>query len=88
MVQSALKEKVQAYLEDQFLFEFGDGIDDKTDLFKEGVIDSFGYVQLVDFLQREFSIEFNDEEMLTNIMISLDRIVETVGAKQSVAKGS
>lgn len=83
-----MKDKIKAYMEDQFLFEFGGDIGDDTDLFKAGVIDSFGYVQMVEFLQNEFGIVFDDEEMLTNIMVSLDRIVATVTAKQAAAAGA
>jgi acyl carrier protein len=75
-------------MEDQFLFEFGGDIADDTDLFKAGVIDSFGYIQMIDYLQAEFGIVFEDEDMLTNIMVSLDRIVETVTAKQAAANAA
>jgi acyl carrier protein len=73
-----MEDRIRSFLEETFLFEFGDEIAGDTDLFKAGVMDSFGYVQLVGFLKTEFGIAFTDEEMLTDILVSFDRIVAFV----------
>ena len=78
-----MDEHVRSFLEQNFLFEFGDDITGDTDLFKAGIMDSFGYVQLVNFLKTDFHIEFTDEEILTNIMVSYDSIMAFVRAKQA-----
>lgn len=78
-----MEERVKSYLESNFLFTFGDETAGDTDLFKAGIMDSFGYVQLIDFLKREFHIDFTDEEILTNILVSLDSIVAFVRTKQA-----
>ncbi len=46
------------------------------DLFKLGIIDSFGYVQLIRFLEDEFQFQFSEEEMLSNLLVSFESIVE------------
>lgn len=78
-----MEEQIRAFLEDTFLFEFGDDVADDTDLFKAGIVDSFGYVQLVNFLKNEFHVAFTDEEILTNILVSFERIMTFVRAKQA-----
>lgn len=78
-----MDEQVRSFLEQNFLFEFGDDITGDTDLFKAGIMDSFGYVQLVNFLKTDFHIEFTDEEILTNIMVSYDSIMAFARAKQA-----
>lgn len=78
-----MEEQIRSFLEDTFLFEFGDDVADDTDLFKAGIIDSFGYVQLVNFLKNEFHVAFTDEEILTNILVSFERIMAFVRAKQA-----
>lgn len=74
-------DKIRAFIEEQFLVEFDEDFPESTNLFKEGVMDSFGYVQLCRFLEREFSITFSEAEMTGNVLVSLTQIRETVAAK-------
>ncbi|WP_438018412.1 phosphopantetheine-binding protein [Sorangium sp. So ce315] len=64
-----------------FLFTFDEEINESTDLFRAGIIDSFGYMQLIDFLQRTFQITFSTSELLSNMLTTLSAIVATVEAK-------
>lgn len=74
-------DKIRAFIEEQFLVEFDDDFPEDTNLFKEGVMDSFGYVQLCRFLEREFGIAFTEAEMTGNVLVSLSQIRATVAAK-------
>lgn len=74
-------DKIRAFIEEQFLVEFDDDFPEDTNLFKEGVMDSFGYVQLCRFLEREFAIAFTEAEMTGNVLVSLTQIRATVAAK-------
>lgn len=76
-----MEEKIRRFIEETFLFEFGEDITTETDLFKAGVIDSFGYVQLMHFLDTECDVRFADEEFLSNILVSYDSLIEAVRAK-------
>lgn len=76
-----MEEKIRKYMEESFLFEFGDEITADTNLFAEGVMDSFGYVQLMAFLEEEFGVSFAEQEMLANIEVTLNRIVASVARK-------
>ena len=72
---------IKNFVSSNFLVEFGEEINTGTDLFKAAVIDSFGYIQLITFLQSEFHITFSDEELLTDILVSVDKIVSCVESK-------
>jgi D-alanine--poly(phosphoribitol) ligase subunit 2 len=74
-------DKIRAFIEEQFLVEFDDDLPEDTNLFKEGVMDSFGYIQLCRFLEREFAITFTEAEMTGNVLVSLSQIRDTVAAK-------
>ncbi len=74
-------DKIRAFIEDQFLVEFDESFPEDTNLFKEGVMDSFGYVQLCRFLEKEFAITFTEAEMTGNVLVSLTQIRETVAWK-------
>lgn len=76
-----MKNAIRAHIEEEFLVQFGGELADDTDLFKAGIIDSFGYVRLIGFLQDTFGVSFGDEELLTNVMISVDRMADAIAAK-------
>lgn len=83
--QMATTDTLRQYLEDCFLFEFDDVITPDTDLFKAGVIDSFGYVRMMKFLESEFSVEITSEDILMNVFVSLTAIVGFVSKKISAS---
>ncbi len=79
-----MEEKIKDFLGDTFFIDFEEEVSTDADLFKNGLIDSFGYMQILGFLEEEFDIVLSDEEMLDNILISLDQIVRFVEEKASV----
>ncbi|MCE4946605.1 MULTISPECIES: acyl carrier protein [Streptomyces] len=75
------REKIRDYMEDRFLVEFGEDVTPDTDLFKAGVMDSFGYLQLMDFLESEFGVKISSDEILGNIFVSLATIDDFMAEK-------
>lgn len=73
-----MKDIIEEYLTENFLFEFDDEITEHDDLFKLGLIDSIGYIELVNFLKKNFDIEFTEEDMLNNVLVSLNTMVAFV----------
>jgi len=80
-------EQIRRFVEDQFLVQFDETLNADSDLFKEGVIDSFGYVQFCRFLEKTFGITFSESEMTGNVMVSLRQIDEGVARKLGPASG-
>lgn len=76
-----MKEKIKKYMEEKFAFKFNGEISQDTDLFKAGLIDSFGYMELMNYLEEEFNFEMTDEEMLLDVLVSLSNISEFVNRK-------
>ncbi|KND23720.1 acyl carrier protein [Streptomyces europaeiscabiei] len=74
-------QRLQNMIEEQFLVEFDEELTDRSDLFKAGVIDSFGYVQLLGSIEEEFSIQLKDEDFLKDILTSLESIDAFVAKK-------
>ncbi|WP_346399526.1 acyl carrier protein [Pseudomonas syringae] len=73
-----MKEKIKSYLTQNFLFEFDEDITEQDDLIKLGLIDSVGYIQLISFLKKEFGIVFTKEDMMGNVLVSIQNMVEFV----------
>lgn len=74
-------QKLTDYLEESFMFEFSDEITQQSDLFKAGIIDSYGYIKLIKYLQTEFGVTFSEEEILDNIFVSLQSLAECLERK-------
>lgn len=77
-MDALVKEKIRRFMEETFLFEFDEEISEESNLFQQGVIDSFGYIQLINFLGREFGLVFSEKEVLSNVLVSFANISEFV----------
>lgn len=73
--------KIKEYLTSNTMAEFGSDVNEETDLFKEGIIDSFGYIELVKFLEKEFKVKFSDEELVSNQLNTVKNITNIVQGK-------
>lgn len=79
MPDPTLTAELQSYLEDEALFRFGDEITEDTDLFKAGVLDSFGYISLMNHVHERYGVELG-EDLLDSVLVSLRALVEFVEA--------
>ncbi len=68
------EDKIRSFIEQQFLVEFDQAFPEDTDLFREGVMDSFGYVQLHRFLEREFGIKLSEADLTQNLLASCTQV--------------
>ena len=73
--------RIADYVETQFLVTLDEDFTPDTNLFEAGIMDSFGYVQLIGFLQTEFGVTLGDDDYLTNVMVSLTRMTDAVTAR-------
>jgi D-alanine--poly(phosphoribitol) ligase subunit 2 len=81
-----MSDKIRDFMEERFLIVFDESFPEDTDLFKEGVMDSFGYVQLCRFLEQEFGFTFSEEDLTGNVLVSLTRIRAFVEQKRSFGR--
>ena len=69
-----VKTKVRSFVIENFLFGDANGLKDDTSFLEEGIIDSTGVLELVTFLEEEFEIEVEDEELIPENLDSVDNI--------------
>lgn len=81
-----MSDKIQDFMEERFLIVFDESFPEDTDLFREGVMDSFGYVQLCRFLEKEFGFVFTEKDLTGNVLVSLTRIRDFVEQKSSLGR--
>jgi len=68
------KTKIRAFIVENFLFGNDDGLKDETSFLEEGIIDSTGVLELVTFLEEEFEIAIDDEELIPENLDSINNV--------------
>ncbi|MBT8358676.1 MAG: acyl carrier protein [Desulfobacterales bacterium] len=68
------KEIIKTFIVENFLFGSDDGLKDETSFLEEGIIDSTGILELVTFLEEEFSIAIDDEELVPENLDSINNV--------------
>jgi len=76
-------EKVRQFIVDTFLFGDGDELKSDTSFLESGIIDSTGILEVISFLEREFSVTVDDTELLPENLDSLENIGRFLEKKQS-----
>ena len=55
-----------------------DSITEETDLFKEGILDSFGIIALLVYLQENYNVTFSPDDLLYENYQTVEKIVKWV----------
>lgn len=77
-----MKDKVRQFINENFLFGAEDNSLGNDDSFLEqGIIDSTGMLELVNWVQEEFGIEFDDNELIPENLDSINRLAEFIQKK-------
>jgi acyl carrier protein len=66
--------KIKNFIVENFLFGNAEGLSDDTSFLEEGILDSTGVLELVTFLEEEFSVKVEDEELTPDNLDSINKI--------------
>ncbi len=77
-----IKTEIKNFIIENFLFGNADGLNDDTSFLDEGIIDSTGVLELVEYLESEFQISVEDEELIPENLDSLVKVSAYVEKKQ------
>lgn len=86
MTPSDVKQSLTRFLTDTFLFDFDENVNSSTNLFDAGFIDSYGFVQLVAFIEEIFSITIEEEDLASDDIASLDGLVRLIDRLTSASR--
>jgi len=75
------RERVRSFIINNFLFGDDGGLKDDASFLDEGVIDSTGVLELVAFLEEDFGITVEDDELIPENLDSIDNVVRYLGEK-------
>ena len=77
------KEKIKEFIVNNFLMgEDSSSIQDDTSFLEQGIIDSTGILELVEFVQDTFSIKIEDEELIPDNLDSLNNLEKFINSKK------
>ena len=82
---SELKDKFREFIIENFLFGEADGLKYETSFLDEGIIDSTGILEVVDFLEEEFNIEVDDDELIPENLDSIKNLEAYIIRKTKLA---
>ena len=76
------KEKVRNFIIENFMFGREDAtLNDEDPFIDEGIIDSTGFLEIIGFIQDEFSFEVSDKELIPDNFDSVNKLVAYIGRK-------
>lgn len=75
--------KLQEYIEKTFVREKGKRVAGGDSLLDSGLVDSTGVFELVSFIEAEFGIKIEDEEILPEHFETIDNLAAFVNRKRT-----
>jgi acyl carrier protein len=76
-----IKLKVRGFIVENFLFGQANGLQEDTSFLEAGILDSTGVLEVVGFLEENFGIKVDDEELTPENLDSINGIGEFVARK-------
>jgi acyl carrier protein len=76
-------EVIRSYIVENFLFGDDSGLEDDTSFLDEGILDSTAALELVGFIEKEFSIVVDDEEVIPDNLDSIMNVVNFIDRKSN-----
>ena len=76
--------KIRAFIFENFLFdEKDDALQNDTSFLEQGIIDSTGVLELVEWLEEEFDMTVDDEELIPENLDSVNLLSAYIAGKIS-----
>jgi acyl carrier protein len=82
MSSKPVKETVMNFIRENFIMGRSDVVlDEKVSLIDSGVMDSTGVLELVEFLESQYSIKIDDEELVPENLETIENIINFLKIK-------
>ncbi len=82
-VEINIKEKTREFVRNNFLIGAENkNLGDDDSFLEQGIVDSTGILELVEFVQDTFTIKIEDEELLPDNLDSLNKLAKFIQSKQ------
>ena len=78
---SNIRNQIREFVVENFLFGTDNGLKEDTSFLDEGIMDSTGALELINFIEETFFIVVEDEEMIPENLDSINNVVSYVERK-------
>lgn len=79
-----VQDQLREYIVAQFLYDQNHkALDAEVDLLNEGIVDSMGILQIVNFMEEKFGVHVDDDEITPEIFRSLRTLTDFVTEKRN-----
>lgn len=78
---SDVQNKIRTFIVDNYLFGDDEGLDTNTSFLDEGIVDSTGILELIQFISEEFEMTVEDDELVPENLDSIDNVTAFIGRK-------
>ncbi|NPV83076.1 MAG: acyl carrier protein [Candidatus Aminicenantes bacterium] len=76
-----VRDEVKKFILEKFLFNCSDQLDDDMSLIETNTVDSVGMLEIVSFIENNFKIKVEDEELTAENLDSINRIARFIERK-------
>jgi acyl carrier protein len=73
--------KIKSFIRESFLFDTTAQLEDGESLLEKGIIDSTGVLELILYLEEEFDVKIEDEEVIPENLDSVAKIENFIKSK-------
>jgi len=84
----SLRTDIRAFIAKNFLFGKDDGLADDASFLEQGIVDSTGVLELVAFIQEQYGVKVEDNELIPDNLDSVGAIAEFVIRKKGMREPS
>jgi acyl carrier protein len=81
MTDNDLKANVRSFIVENFLFGEANGLANDTSFLEEGIIDSTGVLELIEFLESSFDVQLDDDEIIPENLDSIEHVANFLQRK-------
>lgn len=83
MSDPSTKQRIRAFLEQNFYIADKSLLVDDASLLDRGIVDSTGILEIVAFLESDFGVKVEDHELVPDNLDSIERLEAFVAKKQA-----
>ncbi|WP_051340481.1 acyl carrier protein [Azospirillum halopraeferens] len=83
-VDTMITQQIRSFIVENFLLGKDSGFDNGDSLLETGIIDSTGIMHVVAFLEENFGIAIDDDDLVADNLDSVARIAAFVRSKQAL----
>jgi len=73
-----IKEEIKLFMIENFLFGEVTDLKDDTSFLEEGIIDSTGVLELIEYLEEKYDIQIDDEDLIPENLDSLNNLEQFI----------